>query len=187
MNAVASSISESNSFSAHLALAAGVHVSISAPTLADLSQVVGKLQPPEAANDAVAVTPAGQVVGKPKPAAATAPAGKPASQTTEPSAQAAAAQAAQGDAGNATPAGQAADASTASSTKPEGAAAGSLPADPDEAFKVLKKAFLGLSTKADGRAKCEAVNKKFGVAKLSDNKPENYAAVLAAIEEEAAK
>lgn len=39
-----------NSFSAHLALAAGVSVSISAPTLADLSGVVARLQ--GSANDA---------------------------------------------------------------------------------------------------------------------------------------
>lgn len=160
--------SHSNSFSAHLALAAGVSVSISAPTLADLQQVVGKLQPTEAANDTPAPT-----TGKSKPAAtpaqtaaATAPAGKPATQTTEPSAPAAAAQAAQGEAGNATPAGQAADASTASSTKPEGEAA--------VTFGALKKAFLALSTKADGRAKCEAVLKPFNLTKLSDSLPTEH-------------
>ena len=54
---------------------------------------------------------------------------------------------------------------------------------PEVSFDQLKKAFLGLSTKADGRAKCEGVLKPFGLAKLSEAKPEQYAAVLAAIEE----
>lgn len=48
----------SNSFHARLALAAGVTVAITAPTLADLSAVVAKLQPTVAANDAPA--PRGQ-------------------------------------------------------------------------------------------------------------------------------
>lgn len=169
-------LASSNSFSAHLALAAGVSVSISAPSLSSLQEVVGKLQPTEAAND-TAPAPA---PGKSKPAgtqtAATAPAGSPASPTAASSAPAAAAPAAQGDAGNATPAaGQPAAAQTASSEKPAGAA--------EVSFDTLKKAFLALSTKADGRAKCENVLKPFGLAKLSEAKPEQYAAVLAAIEE----
>lgn len=160
-----SALQQSNSFSAHLALAAGVAVSISAPSLSALQQVVGKLQPTEAANE-----------GNVKPVAATAPAGSPATQTTAPSATTAAAPAA-GDAGNASTAGPAAAASPASSPKPEAA--------PEVTFDVVKKAFLALSTKADGRSKCEAVLKPFKVAKLSEAKPEQYAAVLEAIEKAA--
>lgn len=47
---------QSDSFSAHLALAAGVSVSIHAASLPELQAVVAKLQP--AANDAKASTPA---------------------------------------------------------------------------------------------------------------------------------
>jgi hypothetical protein len=57
-----------NSFSAHLALAAGVSVTINAPTLADLSGVVGKLQPVVAANDTPTKAPS---AAKPNPHAAT--------------------------------------------------------------------------------------------------------------------
>jgi len=46
---------QSNSFSAHLALAAGVAVSITASTMHELAQVVGKLQGTEPANDKVIV------------------------------------------------------------------------------------------------------------------------------------
>ena len=160
-------LSPSNTFSARLTLAAGALVTIEAPSMSALGEIVGKLQPTEAANDSVAP-------GKSKPAAATAPAGKAATQTAAPSAPAAAAPAA-GDAGNdAAAAGPAAAASTASSSTPA--------ESPEVSFEVLKKAFLALSTKADGRAKCESVLKPFGVAKLSESKPEQYAAVLAAIE-----
>lgn len=145
----------------------GAHITLSCSSPEELLNALAKFGK-GAAND----TPA-PASGKSKPAAApaqtaaaTAPAGKPATQTTEPSAPAAAAQAAQGEAGNATPAGQAADASTASSTKPEGEAA--------VTFGALKKAFLALSTKADGRAKCEAVLKPFNLTKLSDSLPSEH-------------
>lgn len=171
-------LASTNSFSAHLALAAGVSVSISAPTLDDLSKVVARVQG-TAANDTAAVpaptTGKSKPAATPAPAAATAPAGPSASTTAASSAPAAAAQAAQGDAGNATQGGQTAAASTASSEKPAAAV--------EVTFDVLKKAFLALSTKADGRAKCENVLKPFNLAKLSEAKPEQYAAVLAAIEE----
>jgi hypothetical protein len=51
-----SALQQSNSFSAQLALAAGVAVSITAPTLDDLQPVVAKLQP--AANDTKTAAPA---------------------------------------------------------------------------------------------------------------------------------
>lgn len=44
-------LQQSNSFSAHLALAAGVAVSITAGTMADLADVVAKLQGKQPAND----------------------------------------------------------------------------------------------------------------------------------------
>jgi hypothetical protein len=61
-------------------------------------------------------------------------------------------------------------------------------ASPSEAvtFDQLKKAFLSLSTKDGGRAKCEGVLKPFGLAKLSEAKDDQYAAVLAAIEKASA-
>jgi hypothetical protein len=49
-------LQQSNSFSAHLALAAGVAVSITAGTLDDLASVVGKLQAKQSANDTKAET-----------------------------------------------------------------------------------------------------------------------------------
>jgi len=132
-----------------------------------------------AANDTPTSAPA---AGKSKPAAtaaqtaaATAPAGASASPTAASSAGSAAAPAAQGEAGNAASAAgsPAAAASPASSSTPA--------ASPEVTFDMLKKAFLALSTKADGRAKCEGVLKPFGLAKLSEAKPEQYAAVLAEI------
>lgn len=157
-----------NVFSAHLALAAGVTVSVHAPTLSDLSSVIGKLQPTEAAND----TPA---PGKSKPAAATAPAGSNGTQTAASSAPAAAGAAA-GDAGNATAA--AAGAQTASSSAASESSA--------VTFDELKKAFLALSTKPGGREKCEAVLKPFGLVKLSNATVEQYPAVLAEIQKASA-
>jgi hypothetical protein len=72
------------------------------------------------------------------------------------------------------------------------AAAGQLPVQrlllrharriPAVTFDEVKKAFLALS-KPKGRALCEGVLKPFGIAKLSDAKPEQYAALLAAIEQ----
>ncbi|MDB5965105.1 MAG: hypothetical protein JWQ72_1605, partial [Polaromonas sp.] len=61
-----------NSFSAHLALPAGVAVSITASTLTDLQAVVAKLQP--AANDAPAAAAKPAAAPKPTPAPAAAPA-----------------------------------------------------------------------------------------------------------------
>lgn len=165
-----------NYFTAHLALAAGVTVSINAPSMHALRNVVAVLQPAEAAND---------VGNAPTPAAATAPAGQPASTTTAPSAQPAAAAAA-GDAGNKDAGAQpaASSAQAASSEKPAASPASSLPADPKEAFEVLKKAFLGLSTKPGGREKCEKVlaSVEPKPAKLSAATPEQYPALMAAIQ-----
>ena len=72
------------------------------------------------------------------------------------------------------------NASTGSSPKPEESAA------PGVTFDVLKKAFLSLSTKEGGRAKCEGVLKPHGLAKLSEAKEDQYAAILAAIEKASA-
>lgn len=58
-----------NRFSAHLALSAGVSVSIHAPSLVDLQLVVGKLQPTEAVNDP-APKPAVKPTATPAPTAA---------------------------------------------------------------------------------------------------------------------
>jgi hypothetical protein len=65
-------LSPPNSFSADITLANGVDVRVRASTLADLSQVVGRLQPTEAANDA------NTVAASPKPAATPAATSAPA-------------------------------------------------------------------------------------------------------------
>lgn len=157
----------SNHFSATLLLEAGVIARIEAPTFMGLQATIAKLQPTEAANE-----------GNAKPAAAQATAGKPASQAAAASAPAAAASAA-GEQGKGAAASQpsatgaaSSASSSAGSTSPDGASV---------TFDELKKAFLTLSTKADGRAKCESVLKPFGLGKLSEAKPEQYAAVLAEI------
>lgn len=159
-----------NFFNANISLPNGVEVRINAPTLADLSTVVGKLQPTEAAND----------TGKPaKPAAAAkATAGASASPTAAPSAQTAAAPAAQGEAGNAAQAAGPSAAVSPASSSAQGASG-------EVTFEQVKKAFLALSTKADGRAKCEAVLATVDPkpARLSEAKPEQYPALLKAIEE----
>lgn len=67
-------------------------------------------------------------------------------------------------------------------------AAGSVAAEPQVStaatdFETLKKAFLALSTKPDGRTKCEAVLKPFNAAKLSALKPEQYDDAMAKINE----
>jgi hypothetical protein len=93
--------------------------------------------------------------------------------------------AATGEAGNGTSAGSGAPASqgaAAGAQSSGGANAAGAPVQFDE----LKKAFLNLSTKADGRAKCEGVLKPFGLAKLSEAKPEQYPAILAAIKQASA-
>lgn len=166
-----------NSFSAHLALAAGVTVSIRAPSMHALRNVVAVLQPTESANDPLAGKSVAEVVSGnvPTPVGATAPAGSHASTTTALSAQHAAAVAA-GDAGNAHVAAH------QGGTSAQPASTGKPSASPEVTFDVLKKAFLALSTKAAGREKCEAVLKPFGLAKLSAATPEQYAAVLAEIE-----
>jgi predicted component of type VI protein secretion system len=82
-----------NRFTAHLALAAGVTASIHAPTLADLSLVVAKLQGP--ANDSPEAAPASATgkaasAARPAPAPTSAPAAAgnvPASTPTQASAQ----------------------------------------------------------------------------------------------------
>lgn len=96
-------LATSNSFSAHLALAAGVSVSISAATLADLSSVVARVQgqpandPGKVASATPAATPA------PAPTQAPATGNAPASTATPVSAPAAAAgSAASGEAKNPT-------------------------------------------------------------------------------------
>lgn len=196
-------ITTPNSFHARLALAAGVSVVINAPTLADLSHVVGRLQPTEAANE-----------GNAAPAAKAA-AGKSATQTTASSATPAAAQGGEagnahastatpgsaqpaasgsvpsGEAGNASAAAQpaASSAQTASTGTQSGSAAtagGELPADEKEAFEVVKKVFLALGSKAGGRDKCMEVLTPFGLSKLSEAKPEQYAAILAALKKASA-
>lgn len=73
--------------------------------------------------------------------------------------------------------------SSAEAPAPTTAPAASAPSPVD--FDTLKKAFLALSTKAGGRALCEGVLKPHGLAKLSEAKPEQYAAVLSAIEQAA--
>ncbi len=62
---------------------------------------------------------------------------------------------------------------------PAPAAAPAEPAAVD--FDTLKRAFLALATKDGGRARCEAVLKPFGLAKLSEAKPEHYPALMAEI------
>lgn len=85
--------------------------------------------------------------------------------------------------------------STAATSEGNAAAASSTPAaagastasssggaaSPEVSFEQVKKAFLALSTKPGGRALCEGVLKPFGLAKLSEAKAEQYAAVLTAI------
>lgn len=163
-----------NSFHARLVLAAGVLVNITAPSMRDLTAVVAKLQPTEAVNDS----------GKPGAAA-----GSPASPTAAPSAQPAAAAAAKGEAGNvaaASPSPAAAAASTASTSAPSPSAATAGNGE-GVTFDVLKKAFLALSSKANGRALCEGVlgtvEPKLG--KLSEAKPEQYAGLMDAIKKAA--
>jgi len=182
-------LASSNSFSAHLALAAGVAVSITAPTLASLQDVVGKLQPTEAANDPAAPGKSNAQGPAPVPssAATAAPADAP-KQTAAASTPAAAHAAAQsqastaaGEQGNgaaASPSPATDAASTASSSEPS--------ASPAVSFDELKKAFLALSTKAGGREKCEGVLKPFNLPKLSAAAPEQYAAILAAIQKASA-
>jgi len=86
--------------------------------------------------------------------------------------------AATGEAGNAAgAAGHAANAGNASSTKPSAEAA--LNFDKD-----VKKPFLELNSKK-GRPACEAVLKEFGLAKLSEATPEQYAQLKVAIKKAA--
>jgi hypothetical protein len=129
-----------------------------------------------AANDAQATT--GNVQSA---KGATAPAGKPASQAAEPSAAPAAEPAAQGEAGNGAAASQ--PSATAAASSASSSAESTSPDGEAVTFDELKKAFLALSAKADGRAKCEAVlasvDPKPG--RLSEAKPEQYAALLDAI------
>lgn len=70
--------------------------------------------------------------------------------------------------------------STSSSAEPSTSAA------PGVSFDELKKAFLSLSTKTGGRTLCEGVLKPLGLGKLSEAKPEQYAALLDAINKAAA-
>ena len=76
-------------------------------------------------------------------------------------------------------------ASTAATTEAGNAAAApsapEAPAASPVSFDVLKKAFLSLSTKPEGRSKCEGVLKPLGLAKLSEAKEGQYAALLDAI------
>jgi hypothetical protein len=86
--------------------------------------------------------------------------------------------AATGEAGNAaTGAGQAAGASAASSQK-----------DAVElTFDVVKKAVLDLGGRKNGRDRVMAIYKPFGIEKLPEAKPEQYAAIKAAVDAEIAK
>jgi hypothetical protein len=104
----------------------------------------------------------GKTAGASSPAAASAP--------VQPQASTAAAEAGNGAAA----AGQAVGATSASSPTPADS--------PAPTFDETKKAFLALSA-TKGRAACEGVLKPFGIAKLSDAKPEQYAALLYAIKD----
>ncbi len=53
-------------------------------------------------------------------------------------------------------------------------------------FDTLKKAFLALSTKEAGRAKCESVLKPLGLGKLSEATEPQYAGLLEAIQKASA-
>lgn len=53
-------------------------------------------------------------------------------------------------------------------------------------FETVKKAFLALSVKDGGRARCEQVLKPFALGKLSEAKPEQYGQILDAIKKAAA-
>lgn len=134
---------------------------------------------------------AGNVLPAPAPAAAsgqrTAKAGaapSPTAGASSPTAASAAtpsqaSTAATGDTGNgAAAAGPAAAATTASSAKPDAA--------PEVTFDSLKKAFISLSTKPNGRALCEGVLKPLSLGKLSEAKPEQYAQLMTAIEKASA-
>lgn len=108
------------SFDARVILANGVQAYISAPTMADLADVMGRLRPVAAATSTKkATTP-----GKPAAGAATDPAGSPASATAGSSAQAAAGAAA-GEAGNAS-------ASTGTQASAQAAAGGSAASGGDQ-------------------------------------------------------
>lgn len=93
----------------------------------------------------------------------------PASPTTQPAAAPAASE------GNAA-------ATEAPSPTASTASSSEASASPAVSFDVLKKAFLALSTKEGGRAKCEAVLKPFGLTKLSEAKEDQYGALHAAIQ-----
>ena len=137
-----------------------------ADQLAALGALFGGKQPsPAAVAQAVKETTA------PKAQAAAAPAK---SSTASPTTQPAAAQGA--SEGNVTPAATETASPTASS-----ASSSEASASPAVDFDTLKKAFLSLSTKEGGRAKCEGVLKPHGLAKLSEAKPEQYPALLEAI------
>lgn len=56
----------------------------------------------------------------------------------------------------------------------------------EPSFEELKKAFLALSITDGGRAKCEAVLKPFGVAKLSELKAEQYGKAMNEVKKQAA-
>lgn len=169
----------------------GASITLSAGSATELIQALaafGIQTNAPAANDTAAPgkpsAPAPARAPSPATTAAPAAAPKPTAAVPSPAAADAAAPSqastAAGDQGNgaaASPSPAPVDASTASSSAPA--------ESPAVTFDQLKKAFLGLSTKADGRAKCEGVLKPFGLAKLSEAKPEQYAQVLAEIEKAA--
>jgi hypothetical protein len=78
------------------------------------------------------------------------------------------------------------NAAAAPSAQEATAASAASSAEPEVDFDTLKKAFLALSTKDGGRAKCEGVLKPHGLAKLSEAKPEQYGALLTAIHQASA-
>lgn len=98
----------------------------------------------------------------------------PASPTTQPVEAPAA-----GDLGNVIPA-----ATSTASPPASTASSETSTAAPD--FETVKKAFLALSVKDGGRARCEQVLKPFALGKLSEAKPEQYGQVLDAIKKAAA-
>lgn len=89
--------------------------------------------------------------------------------------------AATGDAGNATSGGNAAQAfpNAAAAASPQ--ALNATAAAAEVTFDVLKAAFLAYNSK-NGRPATEAMLKGFGLGKLSEAKPEQYAAIKAEME-----
>lgn len=173
----------------------GASVTLSCSSPIELKNALATFGIGQAANDSGNVPPVTAAVTKGP------------QQTAAPSAPAVAAPAAQADAGNAsastaapasappaaagsaTSAGEAGNVGTTAGTAAAPTASSSEPAaSPAVSFDELKKAFLALSTKPAGREKCEAVLKAVdpAPAKLSAATPEQYPALMAAIQKASA-